>query len=912
MIKYSAHPNQYNSVKCAISAVLPVFHQEGWKAVVSGMSSLLEQIWSAIPYGDAEACKAIRKAILEDISRIIKGAEPQTPIIKEWDSILDSNSVEGIAKLQLLFSLADAPKFPIYKESDLHKMAENIMDHQNEINAITYYKENGERICPYSPNTYHNDRDLLGTIAAQRYNIKQFLIDNTKDSKEKQFYERNADSFINKVMEQLSQVAADYEDFTQDLYEPTTLERGFFESVSYIRKKIKGCESDMRNYKDGKATSKQFSLSESKSPISNNEHVMRIIHALGWNKSSCPAVLSNIFYSKSLQAIGIVKQEGQIEVDEALYFEPAPGLGPGYKVRWVYSVDTNVNNYLTPLADLIQQADKKNDPNEAYNDQLSLLLAYLHVIKDAFCTDSTGYSDYLWVGIYRYLMRLYGMSEDLIDSVMSCFRLPVRIGGKFIEVEFGTFQGCKLLVFIMNHANRLMGIIADRLADQQDCMRPNAGDDVVKIALDHKFTAQDMWCEILTFACFNCPTNSSKSAWLAKDGYFDFCSKYFARVGNSIQCVSGVPAKKYGKEIVCIADWAESYKVLDSSNQQYTDCYSAFIDALPFIRDGLEQGCKLPNIYNVPMTVQTKIQQAAEVPFTYGGLAPADDIRDLDKLIETLKYKASLLLNSYIYEPTGVYLIASRLADLEGTELLKAIGSINHQSVQDLVKLIRMLASPESMNISDLEWAKESIAKFERNSINGQSLSRTSSTYHRLERNKDVDLLFPLEPIDTDIGMPLPKDSACALLMVSLLADRSFVDIDNMRRYIRCMQTIAAHPGVLVLYSGIGDEIYYGVKDPDNGKIIRIYNNDDTRYPAFEPIWQCKNEEIRAMVQMLRDCGAMSYVNIFYSVSNHISDSVIEEMASKLIRQRNVQMSKAAVTALLKQSLSNIVNRMDL
>lgn len=912
MIKYSAHPNQYNSVQCAISAVLPVFHSEGWKTVVVDMSRLLEKIWSAIPYGDADICKKLRKAMLADITEIIFCRTPHTAIMREWNQSLDNSNVTGAAKLQLLFSLADAPKFPIYKESDLHKMADNISQYVGEINAITYFDKDGKRICPYHPSDYHNDRDLKGTIQAQKGNIVQFLIDNAADGEERQFYMTTAQSSIDNVVYQLEKIAQDYEDFEQDIYKPSVLELEFFRAISFIRKRIQKCESKMRNYKEGTATAEQFSLSESKSPISNNDHVMRIIHALGWNKSSCPAVLSNIFYSRSLQEIGILKQEGQIEVDEELYFEPAPGLGPGYKVRWVYSVDTNVNNYLTPLADLIQKADKICDPNEAYNDQLSHLLTYLPIVKDAFCTDSTGYSDYLWVGIYRYLMHLYGMSEDMIDSVMACFRLPVKIAGKFVNVEFGTFQGCKLLVFIMNHANRLMGIIADRLSNQQDCIRPNAGDDVVKAALDHEFSAEDMWAEILTFACFNCPTNSGKSAWLSRDGYFDFCSKYFSRVGTSIQCVSGVPAKKYGKEVVCIADWAESYKVLHNSKQQYTDCSAAFRDALPFIRTGLEQGCKLPNIYNIPMTVDSKIEQALEIPFTYGGLASCDDDRDLDKLINTLKYKASLLLNSYMYEPSGVYLLVSRLKDLEGTELLKAIGSINHQSVQDLVKLVRMLASPESMSMEDLEWAKESVAKFERNSINGQSLSRTSSTYHRLERNKDVDLLFPLGSIDADIGMPLPKDNASALLMVSLLTDRNFVDIDNMRRYIACMQTIAAHPGTLIRYYGIGNDTYYGIKDPDNGKIVRIYNNDDTRYPNFEPIWCCKNAEIRSLAQMLRDCGAASYVNIFYDVSKHVSGYVVDEMASKLIKQRNVQLSKAALKALLKQSLSNIVDRMEL
>lgn len=358
MIKYSAHPNQYNSVQCAISAVLPVFHEEGWKAVAAGMSKLLEDIWSTIPYGDADTCKKLRKAMLADATNIIKGRKIRTTIMSKWNSILEENGVTGVPKLQLVYSLIDAPKFPLYKEADLHKMADNIVEHKSEINAITYFDKEGNRICPYSPEDYHNDDDLIGTIRSQHKNIKEFLLTNSSEPAEKEFYLRNADSLIEQVIEQLQKVAEDYSNYLNGSYCPTGLESGFFSSIAYIRNKIEPCQKAMIDYASGNALKEQFSLSESKSPISNNDYVMRAIHALGWNKSSCPAVLSNIFYANGLKKIGIVKQQGQIEIDEEVYFQPAPGLGPGYKVRWVYSVDTNVNNYLTPLADLIQKADK--------------------------------------------------------------------------------------------------------------------------------------------------------------------------------------------------------------------------------------------------------------------------------------------------------------------------------------------------------------------------------------------------------------------------------------------------------------------------------------------------------------------------------------------------------------------------
>lgn len=285
MIKYSAHPNQYNSVQCAISAVLPVFHSEGWKAVAADMSILLEEIWSAIPYGSTDTCKKLRKAMLSDVTEIIFGRSPRTTIMKKWNQSLDDNGVTGVAKMQLLFSLVDAPKFPIYKESDLHKMADNIEEHRHEINAITYFDQDGKRICPYHPDSYHNDRDLAGTIQSQTDNIIEFLIANSGNKNEEMFYRERAKDLINKVIEQLTNFAQDYEDFQQGKYKPSMLESEFYTSLSFIRKRIKKCESKMQSYKDGIATSDQFSLSESKSPISNNDHVMHVIHALGWNKS---------------------------------------------------------------------------------------------------------------------------------------------------------------------------------------------------------------------------------------------------------------------------------------------------------------------------------------------------------------------------------------------------------------------------------------------------------------------------------------------------------------------------------------------------------------------------------------------------------------------------------------------------
>lgn len=862
MIKYTHMPNAFDATKSAVAAVLPVFNDEGWERIAKYFADSLQTIWSAIPYGDAGACKLVRKTMLEDITRFTKGLSLKTPVMEGL-----FHRTEGLpygTRLQLAFSLADSPKFLMFSEKDLHRHMDRIEEHIGEINAITYMDASGKRLCPYDVRAFHDENDLFGTIMSQSEHILQFLTDSAGSQEERGYYLHNFQDKRDAALQYLKRLPDRIDQYSKGTLIPTMLEKEFFDSILYIRQHLGPTVADTRSYMNGCAHQQLFSLSESKSPITDNTAVMQILHKLGFGKSSCPAVLSNIFYTPKLLKYNIRKQPGQIEIEYDIYFSPAPGLGPGFKIRWVYSIDTNINNALTPLANLIQRADRECDPNEAYNDQLGHLLAYLPLAKDAFCTDATGYSDYLWRGIYTYLMELYGLPGDIIQFVTEAFRIPLRIRGEDHFVEFGTFQGCKLLVFIMNHANRLMGLIADSLSgNKHKCIRPNAGDDVAKISLDTIFTPEEIWDELLTFALFNSPTNSDKSAWLNRDGYFDFCSKYFSKVGDTISCVSGVPAKKYGKEIVCIADWAETFKVLENSGQHHTKCLDAFNQALPFILDGLEEGCKLPNPYKISYTVEGKIRNAIAIPFTYGGLAESDTEQDIDVLLKVLKYKSSQLLSSYTFNPTGVFSVAQRLEDLQGTELFKAIGSINRQPIKELIKLIRLLGTELSISREELEWAKDVVARFERNAINGQSVSRTSSTYHRLERNKDVDMLISLDSVPEGIEMPVPNNTTSAIMMIAILEDKEYVDIDNMRRYVIAMNTIKRYSSSIIRYQAFG-QYYYAVRDPDTKKLIRLWYNDDDRYDDFLPLYRCRNESVKNLVTILRKSNVVLYLDALY------------------------------------------------
>lgn len=904
MIKYSERPNDANPLLCAKQAVLPIFCKEGWQDIVKMFASGLSIIWSNIPYGDPDTAKSVRKSLLSDITNYIHNNEIRSPVMQFLSQCTDNMEIN----LQLMFSFADSPKFLIYKEKDLHQIADEIEEHMDEINAITYTNKDGTRICPYDVNTYHSDTDLVGTLFAQKDNIISFLIssidtDSETAAEELKFYQDNANKIIDSIDSVIDSILTDINDYQSGVYVPTVLEKGFFDTILYVRDHLEPVEQKMHDYAEGNATADMFTLSESKSPITDSPEVMYVLHKLGFTKPTCPAVMSNIFYNTELKSYGISKQLGQVDIEQPIAFHPAPGLGPAFKIRWVYSVETAINNILDPLAKLIQKADKICDPNEAYNDQLKYLLANLTDITDAYCTDSTGYSDYLFRVIYYILLqKFYGCGDWATNMIMNCLRIPIKVKDKIIPVEFGAMQGEKLLVFIMNHANRLMGLIADRIQLQRrTCIRPNAGDDVTKAVVQGPhFELSDLLTEITVFACFNSPCNISKTAWLWRDGYFDFCSKYFARVSNKgVRCVSGVPAKKYGKEVVCIADWAETFKVLDSAGQRHESCIESFKLIIEDIQYLLIEGTKLPNIYKQPMTVEDKIRNAKNIPYTMGGLSDDTKSYDTETMLRLSRYKLSLILEQYTFNPRGLYLVVNSITELVGTELLKAIGSVNRTNIQDIVKMIRR-CSQLSVSYEELKEINDVISRFERNIITAMSHSRTSSTYHRLERNKDVDILFDIKALEYNSEIPLPDSAPEAMFMLSLLTDTDYLDIDNIRTYLKISEINHSYGGLIVSYEGgAGWHRYYGIKDPDNGKIIRLYHNDDRRYPQFEALNDCEREDVKFVVKSLRRVNVSRFIDALFAINDQSVESAAEQYAQEIIEDTMLSISKQQLAQLL-------------
>lgn len=602
--------------------------------VAKSVANALQQIHHFCYRGNKQICKEVKSSLIKDVSTYIKTRNiylVKAPMMKE---ILRLN-LEYTELINVAMSVARWPEFYLHSEAYLKQISMNLENHLNEINAITIYDETGKRICPYDPNKPHDDKDWYFTLKSQEQSVYEFL-ESSKENAELKIDWRKLIS-ADRIKQAIEVLIAEI-----DGKVPNTdpFASGFINVVRYIRKHKEKVIKQMRQYISGDATAELFTLSESRSPISDLEPVMQILHKMGFKKSSAPMVLENLFHCQ-YPNLGIQPQEGQVIVDMlGECFTVAPGLGPGYKIRFVYNTHSDVQNSITPLANLLQRADRLLDDMEAYNDQMKLLLSDLCNIIDAYCTDSTGYSDYLHRCIYSLLLKIYGFPDDIIWYVLKVFSMPLLIKGKYYKVPFGSMQGCKLLVFLMNHANRLMGIIARKLSRAKTSARPNAGDDVTAYSRIRIYKQEEIAMELAVFSFFNCPVNNAKTAWLERDGYFDFCSKYYARIPES-QCgvfsCTGLPPKCVGKQIISINGFAELFKVMDSAGTKHRSSEECFDILYPMMKADLQAGCILKNAYGKRMKLEDKVAAAKQVSYDLGGIASPNNI-DIKSKLNILKF----------------------------------------------------------------------------------------------------------------------------------------------------------------------------------------------------------------------------------------------------------------------------------
>lgn len=825
---------------------------------------------------DSKIAKKIKSNWKKDISDFINDnystvnvRDPRMKSILETDIPLEQ-------KLNIAMSVARWPEFYIYSDQELRNISVNIRDHKDEINAITFYDSDGKRICPYNPDGYHNDMDWEGTLINQEPYVREFMSDNNINSNV------TARWIINEIYQIYNDITGD-----KTLEEFPAMERGFISSCRKIRQKIDSVASKMMNYIEGNATFEQFGLSESRAPISDSEPVMQTLHGMGYNKKSCPMVLANLFYG-DFNTLDIKPQPGQIHVKgwNSERFHTAPGAGPAYKCRYVFNADPNIQNLLSSYAKLIQDSDKLLDPMEAYNKQMDRMQEDLAWIVDAFCTDTTGFSDYMTRCIYQIMMKIHGMPDNLIEVVMKVFRMPIDVGGDLHEVKFGSMQGVKLLVFIMNHANRLMGILANRFSKCNTDCRCNAGDDVEAHSLETIYDESDVMAELAVFSYFNCPTNVEKAAWLERDGYFDFCSKYYARIPDSQQgvfSITGLPPKIAGKEIISITGFSEIFKVLDIAKTYHRSSMESWNLLEHLLRPTLEEGMMLPSADKSRTTLDDKIKRAKNFSYDIGGIADIMELSTEQKFSE-LRYKMNIIMQRYKFDPSGIFLIINQMDDdFKSTPLFQALGTIARQSMKDIVKVISILNSEsDDLDADEIDWAIGRINRFERNIIRGLSVSRSSSTYHRKNALTDIDMYVPEEAIQLNKNGPCIPAAETLLessMLLGSLANQNYTDIDNVRRYVKLLVLYRKYKDKVVCYEGYGGQYYYALVE--DGQRLRLTSDHSNHRHGEGYIWpsDVKNPDLLELHNLIRESGSLEICESLNQVLSTNVEAVLEGLA---------------------------------
>lgn len=798
--------------------------------------------------------KEIRKVSFESLSQLIKTGHCN---MIEFENIynLEPNHTRA---LNMIMTLARWADWYLLKEDDLRDISNNMSEHIGEINALNFY-ENGKRICPYKPGILSDLDTIWEAIQIQEQNVFEYCADNGF----------RAQFTAQELWDAMQQLVYDLQ---SPAYIPKGFEVGFFNSIKYIRKNNKRVIGIMTRYAVGEARAEDYGLAETTSVLNEYPNLIQVLKLAGWPRNKMPNVLANIFHCQ-YPGIKLMANKGQIVVEiDAEYFTAAPGLGPGKKVRYVFNTSIEIQNFLSPLAKLIKEADESNDIlAESYVNQTLGLQTYLGSIKDAFCIDATGYSDYLFRGVYEFLLELYGLPDWIVESIMAVFKMPIRIDGKNYPVEFGSLQGCKLLVFVMNHANRLIGILSQRIRANKDPQyRCNAGDDVVTFNFQNDFEAEDMDTELTCFAFFNCAINKSKTAWLKRDGYFDFCSKYFYKEKETGQVVSitGIPPKLIGKQMLSIKSFTEIFRVLKTSLVTERNSIGfVWSVAKILLRQEFEYGLELPNSLDKKWTFDEKERAALLVPFSIGGLAEEGEI-DVAQTAQHVILLLEKYLERYRFDATGVFSVIRNLG-IEDSPLFQALGSMERFGIAEVVDTIAFLKRAvvgEAVTQEEVDRAALLVTKLDRCIIKGISISNSSSTYHRITATRDIDNFFD-ESLKKETplvdSLVRPGDTIELAMMMHAASSLDYTELDQLRIYIHNRAMLNTVKDRIVKEKH-GYYTNFYIIDDDN-KRIKLTTDDREVGPnksgKYKSVKDCINPKIKSIAELLMGhMGTIQYI----------------------------------------------------
>lgn len=885
----------YNPIQTALTAID--------RAILSSPLSERKQV-----------CKDIKDGLKAQWGRFsLTGDLPESPFL----SSIASCDIPKSYKMNIMASIVRWPEFYLHTEQYMHQMTADLKNHKDMINSITYSDKNG-RICPYDPKIgmieSSNNESVWQTMENQYESCKQFL--NSHNDNLVISIDDIKDAFNTIETHIMTGICSDFE-------------KGFIADIRYMRKHIGRVADQMRRIAEGDIKSVELTLSESASVI-KNEKVLVILKQMGWKGNTIPQVLANMF-SMNYPNVHLQAYDGQISLEiNGEFFEPALGLGPAYKLRVVFNTHNQANNFLEPLAALIKKSHKINDPCEDYLDQGAVIQSEANMITDVIDLDATGYSDYLARTIYTLCMNLYHVPSDIQDKVMAIFRFPILIGEDLEFPAFGTEQGCKLVVFLMNTANRLLGVLSRLIYKKKyhalDGHRANVGDDVEDHIFTGKFPQEYLDIQVSVFTLFNCPTNSQKCGWLSRDGIVSYCSRYYylAEGGKGLISCGGIPPKTLGKQIISFSAFAQIYKVLNRNKIVHRPAIEVWEIMAPLLKPDMILACqRFTNIHGEHSDFNKKEEAAKKIDVELGGLLEGEFEKNTEKYLDDLKYRFSQILCHYVFDAAGVFIIANKLIK-EDCELWKCLATVHRTSVKDIMHMMSILTSDDNIySIEDLDWCRSCINRMERAIIKGTSISSSSSTYHRNTPLRDIDLLYnDDEEARLDFSSDWINNSSDPLKSLALFIDMyssdEYTTIDNIRRYYRCEYLMKKYCPLVEDYSGVAyfnSYAYKRVKNPETGKYVRmlesyndIYNTKRRGYSNFET-QEDTSPEIREFIEVYkastnsRTYGVISgiYSTILTKVKRGAQLSEIE----RLIRQKT-NLSYAEVRRMARDVLSEI------
>lgn len=881
IVNYDREPNRLMADQSSLMLALAFSSGNEYKqlfpVIRNAICCIHKEIMSAPLSQRKSKCKAIKDGLKKQWGRYLKdGTLPKSPIIKDIPLLACSKEYAA----NIMASIVRWPEFYIHSEEYMNIMTSRLDEHLDMINSITYFDENGERICPYKPNIGMNEsidlNSVWTTLEIQYSSCKEFMEKTEKDMGLNVTVQDIIDSY--------------YRLKNATFAIPHTFEEGLLRDILYIRKKIDKVAKQMRRIADGDILAAELTLSESASVI-KDEKIITILKKNGWKGNTIPQVLANIF-AMNYPSCELKSYEGQIELNiNGEFFEPALGLGPAFKLRVVFNTHNQANNFLEPLAKLIKQSHEINDRCEDYLNQCGILNEDIDLISDVIDLDATGYSDYLARIIYLLVMDLYNIPPDIQYRIMKIFAFPIKIKDKLYYPKFGTEQGCKLVVFLMNTANRLLGyfsrdIYYHKYGKYLDGQRANVGDDVEDHIYTGTFDHKYLQTQISVFTLFNCPTNSQKCGWLSRDGVVSYCSRYFylRDSGKGLIPCGGIPPKILGKQIINFLQFSQIFKVLNTNKIKHRPAIEVWNIMKPLLQPNMELACKnMKNIHGEFSNFKRKEELARNTDVELGGLVENQSETDLETYLNIIKYRFAMILQHNMFDAVGVFLIANVLLD-ENTELWKCLATVQRTSIKDVVHILEIVSTDDNIYDKDeLDWCKKNISRLERAIIKGTSLSSSSSTYHRKTPIRDLDLFM-----DDDISVDdefakyyftnADKPAMSLARFIDSFSDKSYTDIDNLKKYYYDEYLINKYD--VEYYEGYCYDNYYKkvrVWDPNINKYIRIYESDsdirNTVNGRVSNIWEIQenaSKEIKDFISAYKRFYASPTYGTIYGIYDRI------------------------------------------